>query len=116
MERVPEKLQRKERLLADVLNLTPSSMNTSDEQIQHLDHPEPMHNHLDDHDYDQPIIERPQLQAAKLKTENIQRKLKRQKKKQKMVSEKNQPRHKKKASQLKREEVGSFICWDENSC
>lgn len=52
--------REQKRVLADVLNLTPPSLDTSDEQIQHLENPEPMLNHLDDHDYEQPIVERPQ--------------------------------------------------------
>lgn len=55
----------KTRVLADVLSLTSSSINmSSDEQSQHLNKPEPMHNHLDDRDCEQPIVGRPQASST----------------------------------------------------
>lgn len=65
----------KKSVLADVLNLILPSMNMSAvERIHHLDNPEPMHDHLDDHEYEQPIVERPQpssTPAKKGKNEQI---------------------------------------------
>lgn len=61
-------------MLADVLNLSPPSLDTSDEQIQHLENPEPMHNHLDDHDYEQPVVERLQAFSTPANSEKERKK------------------------------------------
>ncbi|KAK0145791.1 hypothetical protein N1851_015288 [Merluccius polli] len=57
--------REKKRVLIDVLNLTPPSMNTSGDE-QHVGPPEPIVN-LHDHDYVQPNVEVPQASSTPFK-------------------------------------------------
>ncbi|KAJ4928619.1 hypothetical protein JOQ06_004249, partial [Pogonophryne albipinna] len=99
--------REKKRVLAEVLNLTPPSLN-SIEDDQLIGPPEPIVV-VADHDYVQPSLERPQASSTPRKVDKLKVN------KGKEVSVRNTKRDKKKIAEEKKERVVGFLCRDENS-